>query len=91
MRGVQREIEEEGLLCILLKKTLGFANHQIREIFTRLKDLRAVPPQIMAIRPRPIKEVRVVIDTASAVPEKLIKPLGLWVGLRRLTQVPFAD
>ena len=69
----------------------GFIGHHLREIFSVLKNLCAVAPEIVAIGALPVKEMRVVVDAAAHVAEGVIETLTVGHYLGRVAQMPFAN
>jgi len=91
VRCVQRVVDEEGTILVLLQKTRAFPDHQVRKILAATKHLDAVAVQVVDVGAAPVEEVRVVVDTAAHVAEAVVESLGIRHRFRRVAQVPLAN
>ena len=91
MWRVESKIDEEGLVLVFINKLACFFHHEIWKEFTIMKDLFAITPKVMLVRPAPVEEVRIVIDTADEVTKGVIKALGIWDRFFMVSEVPLAN
>ena len=68
-----------------------FLHHEIWKKFTIMKDFFTITPKVMLVRPAPVEEVRIVIDTADEVTKGVIKTLGIWDCFLMVSEVPLAN
>ena len=75
VRHVHRKVDEERIGLVVFDELAGLVHHQVGEKFPICVDLLTIAIQVVAVRPLPVEEVRVVVDAATHVTEGMIKAL----------------
>ncbi len=94
MRGVECKVTAEGLAAVGIQECDCLLANALSEVASVFKNLSAIAPEIMEIRPAgfaPVEAVRVEVDAAAEVAVEVVEAMRVGDGVRFLAKVPFAD